>query len=76
MAVLTLVAGGSPEASDLLVIWHVDMHDESAPQIRCGVWGQSPGQLRGVLIDDALPFSIEYKPEPRHKMVLLRLVEL
>lgn len=32
MAVHGLVKGGSPEASDLLVVWHVDVSDENSPK--------------------------------------------
>ena len=37
VAVHTLVKGGSPEALDLLVVWHVDMCDENSPktQVKC-----------------------------------------
>lgn len=44
VAVHMLVKGGSLEASDLLVAWHVDMSDENSPKTQAKCVGEQISQ--------------------------------
>lgn len=77
VALCMLVKCSSLEASDLLADRHVDICGENSPktQVKCA-GEQIPQTGQSVLIYGLLPFPFEYKPEPMHRMVLFRLVNL